>query len=350
MNLRRNLVVATLCTSFMVGLVGCKNNRNENEKNALTIHIKDYEDKIIPRTDVISKVDTVELSTGSNFMGDINTICATDSVVYLLDRANAVWAFRYPSGDLVKRIQKMGHGNGEYVSARTITYEDGLLYLMDSDTRTILIYDSELNYKSSFHYGFPALDFIKVQDGFLFLNLIATDNLHRIVHTNDKGEVQQSYLPSEMSLDMIFNEKAFVRDKDGKVYIFPPFSNEVYRWTSEGPVLAFQTDFGKNNPKENVKSSYEITESQRAFNTNFFIVGQYLVNNFFYLGKNYYAFYNLKNNSQYQGVVDTTAAIPFVPRWQSDKSLIGFMPTADSKKWKPQKDSCDAALFVFHLK
>lgn len=244
----------------------------------------------------------------------------------------------------------MGHGNGEYVSARTITYEDSLLYLMDSDTRTILIYDSELNYKSSFHYGFPALDFIKVQDGFLFLNLIATDNLHRIVHTNDKGEIQQSYLPSEMSLDMIFNKKAFVRDKDGEVYIFPPFSNEVYRWTSEGPVLAFQTDFGKNNPKENVKSSYEITESQRAFNTNFFIVGQYLVNNFFYLGKNYYAFYNLKNNSQYQGVVDTTATIPFVPRWQSDKSLIGFMPTADSKKWKPQKDSCDAALFVFHLK
>mgnify|MGYP000290795469 CR=1 FL=1 len=153
------------------------------------------------------------------------------------------------------------------------------------ESRSILAYDATLNYKSSFRYGFPALDFIKVKDGFLFLNLLATDNLHRVVHTNDRGEVQQSYLPSEMSLDMIYNETSFVRDKNGEAYIFPPFSNAIYRWTSEGPKPVFRTDFGKNAAGEDVKSSYDITESGKAFNTGFFIVDNHLVNRFFHAGK-----------------------------------------------------------------
>ena len=221
---------------------------------------------------------------------------------------------------------------------------------MDFDTKSILAYDATLNYKSSFRYGVPAMDFIKVKDGFLFLNLLATEKLHRIVHTNNLGEVQQSYLPSKMSLDMIYNETSFVRDKNGEVYIFPPFSNEIYRWTSGGPKPVFRTDFGRNTAKDNVKSSYDITESERAFNTGFFIVDHHIINNFYHSGKTYYSFYNMKNGRQHQGYADTTEVIPFAPRWQSSNGLIDYILTNDYDKWKPQKDSCDAALFVFHLK
>ena len=183
--------------------MGCKNQQDANEKDLLTIHIEDYENKIIPRPAVISSIDTIALNTCGNFMGDIKTVCISDSMVYVLDRANAVWAFKFPSGDFVKRIRNVGHGNGEYVSAWAMTLGDSLLFLMDFDTKSILAYDAVLNYKSSFRYGFPAMDFIKVKDGFLFLNLLATEKLHRIVHTNNLGEVQQSYLPFKMSLDMI---------------------------------------------------------------------------------------------------------------------------------------------------
>ena len=186
--------------------MGCKNQQDANEKDLLTIHIEDYENKVIPRPAVVSSIDTIALNTCGNFMGDIKTVCISDSMVYVLDRANAVWAFKFPSGDFVKRIRNVGHGNGEYVSAWAMTLGDSLLFLMDFDTKSILAYDAVLNYKSSFRYGFPAMDFIKVKDGFLFLNLLATEKLHRIVHTNNLGEVQQSYLPFKMSLDMIYNE------------------------------------------------------------------------------------------------------------------------------------------------
>ncbi len=350
MNLKHYLIAITLCAPYLLSLLGCKNHQDANERDLLTIHIKDYENKTIPRPAVISNIDTIELDTHGYFMSDIKTVCISDTMAYVADRANTVWAFKYPSGDFVRRIRNVGHGNGEYASAWTLALGDSLLYVMDFESRSILAYDATLNYKSSFRYGFPALDFIKVKDGFLFLNLSATDNLHRVVHTNDRGEVQQSYLPSEMSLDMIYNEISFVRDKNGEVYIFPPFSNAIYRWTSEGPKPVFRTDFGKNAAEEDVKSSYDITESGKAFNTGFFIVDNHLVNRFFHSEKNYFSIYDMEKGIQHIVTTDTTEVIPFAPQWQSANGLIGNILTTDYDKWRPQKDSCDAALFVFHLK
>ncbi len=346
-----NIAFSACCALFVLSsILGCKKTQNQDTGDAIVISIDNYENRIISRTDIIATTDTVELGTGSYFMGDVSTVCVSDTMVYVLDRANAIWAFRYPSGDFVKRIQKVGHGNGEYISVRSMVLNDSLLYLLDPDTRTVLTYDIELNYKSSFHYGFPALDFIKIEDGFLFLNLIATNELHRIIRTDDHGKIQQSYLPSDMSLDMIYSEKSFIQNTKGEIFIFPPFSNEIYQWTSEGPILKYKTDFGKNNRKEDVKSSHEITVSQKAFNTHFFFVGNHIVNRFIYKDKGYFSFYDLDKKAQYQGMVDTTDIIPFVPQWQSKHGLIGIVPTIDYDKWKPKKDSCDAALFIFHLK
>lgn len=115
--------------------MGCKNQQDANEKDLLTIHIEDYENKVIPRPAVVSSIDTIALNTCGNFMGDIKTVCISDSMVYVLDRANAVWAFKFPSGDFVKRIRNVGHGNGEYVSAWAMTLGDSLLFLMDFDTK-----------------------------------------------------------------------------------------------------------------------------------------------------------------------------------------------------------------------
>ena len=205
--------------------------RRERKGLTFTIHIEDYENKVIPRPAVISSIDTIALNTCGNFMGDIKTVCISDSMVYVLTEPMPYGGFQIPSGDFVKRIRNVGHGNGEYVSAWAMTLGDSLLFLMDFDTKSILAYDAVLNYKSSFRYGFPAMDFIKVKDGFLFLNLLATEVTSHCAY-QQSGEVQQSYLPSKMSLDMIYNETSFVRDKTGK-FIFPPFSNEIYRWTSE---------------------------------------------------------------------------------------------------------------------
>ena len=114
--LKHYLIAITLCAPYLLSLLGCKNHQDANERDLLTIHIKDYENKTIPRPAVISNIDTIELDTHGYFMSDIKTVCISDTMAYVADRANTVWAFKYPSGDFVRRIRNVGHGNGEYAS------------------------------------------------------------------------------------------------------------------------------------------------------------------------------------------------------------------------------------------
>lgn len=68
MNLKHYFIAITLCALYILNLMGCKNQQDANEKDLLTIHIKDYENKVIPRPAVISSIDTIALNTCGNFM------------------------------------------------------------------------------------------------------------------------------------------------------------------------------------------------------------------------------------------------------------------------------------------
>ena len=80
------------------------------------------------------------------------------------------------------------------------------------------------------------------------------------------------------------------------------------------------------------------------------ILDNYIINYFSKDRDAYYSVYNTANGLHQQGETDTTNIIPFFPRWQCAKGLVGILNSSDYGKWKPKKDSCDAALFIFHLK
>ena len=92
------------------------------------------------------------------------------------------------------------HGNGKYISLHAIDVKDSTVYLLDSEAEMVLAHDLMFNFKKSFRLNFPALDFIKINDGFLFCNLNTTPELHRFVHTDNDGNIIGSYLPSEMEI------------------------------------------------------------------------------------------------------------------------------------------------------
>lgn len=117
-------LIAVSCILVM----GCKENHSQTSNETTVISIQDYENSTLQYTDFISQVDTIELNTGAYFMGSVKDLCIADSVAYILDASNSIWAFRIPTGQLIKRIQKVGHGYGEYISLEAITAMDSLLY------------------------------------------------------------------------------------------------------------------------------------------------------------------------------------------------------------------------------
>lgn len=85
MNLKHYFIAITLCAPYLSSLSGCQNHQDVKEKDLLTIHIKDYENKITPCPAVISSIDTIELDTHGYFMSDIKTVCISDTMAYVAE-------------------------------------------------------------------------------------------------------------------------------------------------------------------------------------------------------------------------------------------------------------------------
>lgn len=349
---RRTNFLLTIVTFISVILAGCgkSNNKNDVVDRFIEVHINDYADSIIRYTDIIQYIDTIELQTKEHFMGAVLDYCISDSIIYVIDMANAVWAFKYPSGEFVNRVHRMGHGNDEYLSLRAIISRDSTVYLLDIATSKILFYNNMLNYKESVKLSFSALDFAKIQSGFLFCNATTTDDLHRLVYTDDRGKIINSYLPDKMELDLLSSERTFTKDNNGTLYFNAPYSNNIYKWTTGGPVLQFQTQYREKRLEGNVNKSSEIAESKQAYNATFFVTDKKFVNSFIQNHVRYYSFHTTGTGNSLQGFVDTTECVPFYPTSQYKDALIGIYNVEDLNKWSPKTDSCDVALFVFHLK
>ena len=347
-----NYILYIILFLFMNLILSCKrNNVKDNSGQGFTVvTINNYHDKTIPFSEFSTRIDTIELQTNPYFMGEILDFCMSNSLLYVIDMNGAAWIFKTSSGNLVKRIHRIGHGRGEYTSIQAVTSKDSLVYLLDGSSGLVLEHDFMLNYKRSFHLNFPAVDFIKVNNGFLFCNLATTSDMHRLIYTDNFGKIENSYIPSDLELDMLYAMKTFTADENGNAFFLEPFSNDIYRWTGKEPQLVFHTDYGKNGYSNSAKKSSEITKSGKAFNATFFVFKDYLINSFFQEDVRYYSLNKLDGSSHLQGLIDTTECIPFYPTGQYKDGLIGIYNVSDLGKWKPKKDSCDAALFIFHLK
>lgn len=344
---------------LLIACMSCKNQAPKvASKDLQVVSIRDYEKNIIRYADFMTQIDTIPLYTKGYFMGSVKDLCLNDTIMYVLDKSNAIWSFKYPSGDFVKRIQKIGHGNGEYMALSAITLKDTLLYLLDTETRSFLTLDLCLNYKERFNISFIAEDFAKTKDGFLFFNSVKTKDLNSLVHTDEVGRIKDSYIPTKVDIDMWFEDRVFVEDENGNIYISTPFSNEVYKWTANGPEWILQTDFGNNTYTESLTTGSEIFQSNYAFNTTFFITNDYFINSFLQRGsaheapwKRYYSFYDRKGKKHLFGQIDLTEIIPFSPSWQYKGNLIGVCNTSELMPTWFQEDSlCEAFVFVYHLK
>lgn len=343
------LVVILVCCA------GCKNkNHGMISKDFQFVPVQNYKECEWHYTDFISKIEVIPLNTKGGFMGNVKDLCFSDSIVYILDNTNAVWSFKYPSGELIRQIRRTGHGNGEYLSLSAITSKDSLVYFLDTETRSVLVNDPDFNFINKISFGFIAEDFTKVQDGFLFFYSANTDDLGYFVHTDEFGRIKNSFVPANVEIDTWFGDRVFM-ENNGTVYMSAPYANDVYKWNGYEPELIFTTDFGHDGYEYSSVKGSEICQSGKAFMTTFFVTDRFLINSFLQEydppkepWKRYYSFYDIKRHSAKSGSVDLSEDIPFCPSWQYDGNLVGICYANELSQW--ETSGYDAILLVYHLK
>ena len=235
MECREVIVILITVVAFM----GCM--RKDSNSKVSYISVRSSQRPVSLSTDVVEDIDTIRLSTDKgDVLGEIQDICVSDSFIYILDQDNKISAFNKRDGDLVKQIRAVGQGPEEYVSPIAMTSDENSLYVLDLTGMGLVIYDDSLNFKKKVGMSFPAFDLVKLSNGFLFYNLVATDSLGHFVYTDDEGVVINSFINTNTNCDLVYNKRVFSRDSEGNIYMSEPLSDKIYTWGDNEVSLLYE--------------------------------------------------------------------------------------------------------------
>lgn len=95
--------------------------------------------------------------------------------------------------------------------------------MLDMGGLSVYVYNKELEAERKVWLGFPALDFVRVSDGFLCYNLAVSDTLRQVVYVNDSGKIVDSFGASEVSNSGFTGSKLFSKSGEDDVYCVLPF-------------------------------------------------------------------------------------------------------------------------------
>lgn len=307
---------------FLLLFWSCSNQQTENnESNSLTnIIVDNYKNVVIDINKFTTTQDTTLLLPEENVIAPVKDLCMIDSMIYILDHSKTISVFDTRSGNIIKTSNMTGQGPGEYVDPNVIISERDTIYILDLQSASVLVYNKNLEYIKNIRIKFPALDFIKIDNGFLFYNLNVTKDIKDIVHTDLNGNIINSFSISERENDVILTKKVFSKDEHENVYISAPVSNTIYEWKSNNINKAFFLDFG-NKISDSKKNSQVIYEQEETM-IGSYITSKYIITLFKSNRMVYTNIYDRKEKKSYSGIVRTGISTAFSPKCIYNNTIV----------------------------
>lgn len=308
--------------TIMLFAFSCKNQHSPKESADIPVEIEinDYKNQTIDIDSFATAVDTTLLVMDKHVMASIKDLCVTDSSIYVLDKMNSIAIFDIRTGKIKKVEKRVGTGPGEYVSPQAIISDNDTIYVLDLQALCVLTYDKGLKFIRKIRINFPAMDFIKVNDGFLFYNLNVTNELKRVVYTDKDGHVINSFELSQRENDVLFSENVFSKDEKGNVYIMEPMSNIIREWKNEKIHDSFLLDFGSKTSNANKNSL--LLKEQNEIVMQSHLTSKYVVTTFVSNNKVYTNVYDRKQNKSFTGIMHTGLKAAFSPSLVYKGSIV----------------------------
>lgn len=324
--MKYNLYIGLVSVCLLAAMsTSCGHRHGIPADNACEIVVRDYEHNTFNTQSMFSEIDTLPLLPKKGcLLSQVKDLCLNQQFIYVLDDNQSLSCFDRISGKMHRYIHSVGHGAGEYMMPKAICAYADEIYLLHE--RACNVYDVYLNFKRKFKIDLTALDFIKVEDGFLFCNLTPSEDVKRLVYTDNDGKIINSYIPSKLIIDVVASTKCFFSDEASNVYFTEPTSDELYLWNNRDIETCYRSIIS------NSYDGHPQATSERedyAYNTKWFKLGNKVINSFLYLGERFYNVYDETTSTCVCGQVNVNESIPFAPRWQWKNCLYGVYPKYD---------------------
>lgn len=341
--------IFSVCIAVIAGVAlfcGCKNTELVSADKIVAIN--DISNRVVEVKPYLSSVDSLPLITNQETpVGQVVDACVLDNTLYVVDDQASLFSFNMDTGKMKKHIQNIGMGPQEYVSLQSVTCDANNVYVLDMQGRSVITYDKELTFVKKDRLSFTALDFAKVNGGFLFYNMTTKLGEEVIVYTDEQGNERNRYLASDMVYDFMMTTKVFVEDYQGHVYVLLPMKDEIYEWKSGTLTLMHQIRYG-NDYAEKQKAS-ELKKARKAMTVSCNITPNYVVTTFSSDRLIHGNLYDKKHKTCTTGLFNY-GKDSFNPQWQYKNVLYSFREVSETEQRKNEETTPEYIVMFYQMR
>lgn len=311
-----------LLFSFM--FLSCDETKHVNADGVYTIDLDNIQRKENESFSSLFKSAGVIIleTTDNSLLAKIDKIDFIDDSLYVLERGKGLYLFN-EKGKFIRRIGDKGVGLGEYITPMDISVdiENKKMYLLDSQTQTVLKYSANGDYESSFKLDNEKMFCNRIQyyNGKLYTNLYTygdSESKFLLSEVNIKDGERTSFWLDAMQYNkgwndlFIANQQPFISQYAGKPKFYQLFMDTIFEITRDDiqPYIVFQSknfvtkdflDFQKETQKAS-KIFSDLNSTDRIYNIcNYLESDRYIYFNYYIENNLYIAFYDKSQKSTF---------------------------------------------------
>lgn len=224
----RNQLIAIIC--FCICSCGAKSGRN---RNCFVISETDIESgNFVPVDSLFQLSKSLKINESQReVLGDIRDVFFGDEYFYVLDYASTISQINLETGAIVKQIHSLGRGPIDYIQPECLTGDSCNIYLLDLQGGSILKYDLGLNFISRLAIATNALDFSKIDDGYL-LYCLTKQGSFEFKKLKEDGTVDVCYNGLGRMVDSMAGVELIFKNTRGDIFCQEPYGDVIYKYNN----------------------------------------------------------------------------------------------------------------------
>lgn len=253
-------IASIFIISFLISCVAENSTSHLKPHQTINVQLNDSKENIDSFLNSIEDVNVVPLEIDSSVIlveGKIQIRVTPERIIVFDNKTNKIFAFSR-SGEFIYKIDKYGHGPGEYVRPANIFLNQKLdICLYDKATKKIQFYDRFGNFIMDRITKIPA-DNVSFLNDSLFVAFAQhtrffDKNNDGIKILNADGKTVKTFLPLP---NWVANSKltiaggSYFSYQNNTPNLIIPWDNNVYGITPDSIFCKYKIDFGKNNIPE----------------------------------------------------------------------------------------------------
>lgn len=246
-------VFVLFITTLLILFVGCTSRKGASQPVAELVDFGNVQ--TCKSSDLIRIERFLPLETSdSSLFGTIDQLEVWKDRIYLLDtyKTNAVLVFSATDGKFIHKIEGTGNGPGEFLSPHSfwIDRSDSSLYVMDRMMSKLLKYDlTTFEYEEDIKLpGQAPLAFCVPAEGdyLYYFPLRQNDPFSgkQYVEADKEGNVLSTAYDAPASGRILHGHTAPFYGYEGKIRVYPYFSNRIYEWTNDSLKVCLEMKWG----------------------------------------------------------------------------------------------------------